>query len=721
MPQIQYGTQFNANSVYVPGVYQTVVPPEPSPQGAVSAIAMNFGTASWGDVNSPALVSLPKTLTALYGGITAAALDDLHDLCTDGNIFLGQGSATVGNALYATRVTDGTDTKATGLLLDTAGATLLNITATKTGVKGNQVSTQAALGGPGPDMKLTLTGTTTTNDVVNIKFVSGSLINGTVNLAYAVVGGDSTLTLLATHLVTAINANSDLNAVNIKATSIGAVVTISWPQNLQAVNITTAINGTTTATVGGTLTIGDVLTITVFDAGLSGGSLAIPYTTATGNTTTDMATGLKNAINASSVLTAIGVTATSSAAIISIKSTSKNLTTYTKSITGGATETITFAAGPTEVSTNARVPSITLQVVPFPGGGSVETYAGLSGVPANFPAAALAAVNSGLNAARGPSNFIRFANPNPTVNLPVMGQVTLSGGTDGRNVTTSQLLGTNSAPASGIYSGQRLQFLPSGMWICGLTDAQAYPTIQQFCDSQGMAYGLTFDANVSTAAAVTAKNATGIVDYNAFFFKDWQYFLDTVNGQLRLLPPLPFAMGTITALAPWESPTQVGVKLSLGTERNNPYTGNQPYTYDELNSLGQAGIMLLDNDGGSVVFANGYNSVGNNDPTAYVEYTRVTNYIVQTNYKVLKKYLGKLAGFAPNDAVLTQMANDLTGFFENLKSSGYIAGYEVQINGANLPAHEVEVDEKVTYKPSIQTIFVQTQGGTTVRTANQGS
>jgi RHS repeat-associated protein len=102
--------------------------------------------------------------------------------------------------------------------------------------------------------------------------------------------------------------------------------------------------GTCKATIGGTVTAGNVLTITVHDAGLSGGLKAINYTVPSGATTTTIATGIKSAINADTSLQAIGVSAISSAAVITMSSNSVNVTSYTQSTSGGATETITLGA-----------------------------------------------------------------------------------------------------------------------------------------------------------------------------------------------------------------------------------------------------------------------------------------------------------------------------------------------------------------------------------------
>ena len=123
--------------------------------------------------------------------------------------------------------------------------------------------------------------------------------------------------------------------------SSGQPITITDAAN----NVTTlTYTGTSSATIGGTITAGNVLTITVLDAGLPGGQQPINYTVLSTDTTTTIATALKNAINANTNLQGIGVSATSAAAVITLKSTSVNVTSYSKSTSGGATETITLGA-----------------------------------------------------------------------------------------------------------------------------------------------------------------------------------------------------------------------------------------------------------------------------------------------------------------------------------------------------------------------------------------
>ncbi len=97
--------------------------------------------------------------------------------------------------------------------------------------------------------------------------------------------------------------------------------------------------------LGGTKTTGNTVTVVIYDIGLATGSKAISYTVVAADTLTTIATNLAAAINADATLTALGVTATASSAVVSLKSLSPNLTTYVTSTSAGATETLALGAG----------------------------------------------------------------------------------------------------------------------------------------------------------------------------------------------------------------------------------------------------------------------------------------------------------------------------------------------------------------------------------------
>lgn len=124
-----------------------------------------------------------------------------------------------------------------------------------------------------------------------------------------------------------------------------------WPMN------------TYTVTVGGSITNLDVATLTFTAALLQAGTEPVHYNIASADTTTTIATGLAAAVNADTKLAALGITATSAAAVITVNWPSagpvsqpgqlsspsqppfSNSLSIAGSVTGGATETLTVAVG----------------------------------------------------------------------------------------------------------------------------------------------------------------------------------------------------------------------------------------------------------------------------------------------------------------------------------------------------------------------------------------
>ncbi len=100
-----------------------------------------------------------------------------------------------------------------------------------------------------------------------------------------------------------------------------------------------------TATIGGTVTVGNVLTLTANDSGLPGGTQNASYTVVGGDTLAKIATGLAAAINANTNMAAIGIVGYSNGAVVSMSTSPGNTTSFTSSLSGGSTETITLAAG----------------------------------------------------------------------------------------------------------------------------------------------------------------------------------------------------------------------------------------------------------------------------------------------------------------------------------------------------------------------------------------
>jgi len=199
-----------------------------------------------------------------------------------------------------------------------------------------------------------ISGSVTASDVLTITVFDNGLPGGQKAINYTVLAGD-TLNSIASGLAANINADTDLQSINVFATSASFVVSIK-SNSINPTTYTSSIsagstesialsinnNGIQTAYIGGTKTTGNILTITVYDTALSGGSKSINYTVVAGGNLSSVATGLAAAISADADLQSIGVSATASNQVVNIKSNSLNTTTYSSSLSGGATVTITL-------------------------------------------------------------------------------------------------------------------------------------------------------------------------------------------------------------------------------------------------------------------------------------------------------------------------------------------------------------------------------------------
>ncbi|CAH2606145.1 Phage tail protein (plasmid) [Rhodovastum atsumiense] len=125
MPQVvDYGT-LNTTALYVADSYVQVIKPQNAPVNGVPTGRLGIvGTASYGPVGEPVAVSTLSDFEAVFGRLVARK----HDLGTVVATAAQQGA----NDIVCTRVTDGTDKAASGVL---GGLTL---TAAYTGTTGNK-------------------------------------------------------------------------------------------------------------------------------------------------------------------------------------------------------------------------------------------------------------------------------------------------------------------------------------------------------------------------------------------------------------------------------------------------------------------------------------------------------------------------------------------------------------------------------------------------------
>jgi hypothetical protein len=217
-----------------------------------------------------------------------------------------------------------TDTTLSLVAIGLAAAVNANTALAAVGISAQAVGPIVYLMSQSPN-QTQYSGTNSTHVTVSLQAVNASL-----SLTYTAAGGNSTTTI-ATALKNAINADVICIAAGIIATSSSAVVTIFFNQQLQPLTILGTVSAGATetntigtienaqlVTVGGSATARDILYVKVSEASLPGGSVTVSSTVTSAESTTSMAAGLAAAINDNYYLEAAGITATSSAAVLSV-------------------------------------------------------------------------------------------------------------------------------------------------------------------------------------------------------------------------------------------------------------------------------------------------------------------------------------------------------------------------------------------------------------------
>jgi hypothetical protein len=630
---------FNPASLTADDLYIQIQNPPGFIAGVPTDVIGVVGTASWGPVNTAVFMGSPFAALTAWGAISSVALTDPYDLATDLAIAFGQATSQSSIEGFGVRVTDGTDTAATGVI--NGAATAASITATLAN--------------------------TTAADTIELTFTSTAITGSPVNINYTVPASPSpTPTTAAAALVALINANAALVAAGIFASNVAGVISIYQPTALSPqATVSRTVTGTGTCTLGTGAAVTAGITVPAFYTGIIGNGITI-------------------------------------------------------------TTSVGAASNTTSVS------------VALPALGLSELYANLPN--ATFYSAFKTALSMGISGQRGPSQILKGsgATVNNAVGLVSDATTTFSGGTDGRTgVVTATLLGSATAvPPSGIYALHNQAPQVGIVWIVGTTDPTLPASLVAFGQSNGCTTLLPFPTGTTTATALASVASIGAHDPSFAYTKDWIYFYDSVNAVTRLVSPNAYIGGQIATLSPQEGPGNTPVLLCVGTERNNPVTGNnQPYSNSEIGQLASAGVMFVTNPipAGQVFGIRVGQSTSLNPVTQGVEYWRMTAFLTRSFAASMGQFVDQLQSQQPNDpfrnAVRTQLNTFLTSLVGSNGNIGIIDSFSVICsfttnpsaspgNGINTPAsvaqHYCYVLVRVTYLSVVRFFVLTLQGGTTV-------
>ncbi|AJG19070.1 hypothetical protein [Cupriavidus basilensis] len=652
----QYG-QLNTAGAMAPGAYVQIVQPPP----VVAGVATNgyglVGVASWGPVNSPMLTGSPQANQANWGPQTVRQ----RDLATAIAIAfqLGQYNNT------GVRVSDGTDTAASGQLKDGASVVGATLTGFYTGSLGNSLVATPAAGTKPNSYKVTL-----------------ALPGFSPEVFDNVTQGISGATVTAGTGYTSVPA-----------------ATVSAPQ----------LAGGVQAVVAPTLA---VVSANVTGGGASGGT---GYVT---NDTITMPNGVVLRVTASSgIISTLTVVNGGSLSGGSVP-TNPAAPTSTSSAGTGALVNLVWGLGqPQIVNPGSGYTSATL-TLNGGGGGTGGSITLAASVWLNL----VNAINNGQSGVRGPSQLC-VATVGTSAAVPALTAVTLAGGTDGASGVTDALqIGSNSMPATGMYALQS-----TGVQTVNLVDHQTqsqWSTLGLFCQQYGMFGAAQGQPGQSIATVATALATAGADTYGLkCLVGDWVYWNDTVNGQQRLLGPATFWGPMRANLAPNQSTLNKPVMGIIGTQRS---VQNSPYAGPETLAAVQGRLDFLANPspGGNYFAFQTDRNTSSYAATNSEAYTTMTNFLALT----LAANFGYVVG-NPQTVDLRQGVNDaITAWLNRLwlvdKYIGDVNNptkvpFKVTLNGSNNPDAAVSTGlmqclAQVKFLSIVREFLISLQGGSTV-------
>lgn len=520
-------------------------------------------------------------------------------------------------------------------------------------------------------------------------------------------------------------------------------------------NDNTADTQTVVIGSGSTPTADDVVTLIFTNSQITGSPVSIAYTVVLDDTPTIIATALRTAINANTALIAAGITATNSTVTITVHASTDLdiLPVITFTLSDAATETVVITApsavtGGTLTALYSGVLGNSIRMSILPGTNSTlvnvlltawagkeqEYYTALPNTGA-FWAALSAVLSGGAGPTVASSQLARFVVASSTHGPQLQVATPLAGGTDGRSgITSAQLVGSPTGGAGGQGSGlyALLKCIPTVQqaWCVGLDDMTVAPLIQQIGNQSGILMGIIQPIDTDVTTAVANLNTYGIDSYQVMCFIDWPQMFDPINNVARYVPPTGPLGGLCASLSPEQSPLNKQLQGVITTSR---LANIGPYDDSDVGLANTNGIALVSNPigaGPQFGFVTAVNTSLNNIGTAPIEYSRMTNFLIQSVGANLGQFLGALQSQQVVDPVRSAIKSNLNSFMAQLVGNSQLDAYlnlcEFSLTnnspGYNTPTtiskHICSVFTAATYKASIWYLLFTLQGGTTVSVQN---
>ena len=318
---------------------------------------------------------------------------------------------------------------------------------------------------------------------------------------------------------------------------------------------------------------------------------------------------------------------------------------------------------------NGSTPNTKRIIVALPSGlnaGRVpEQFDNIPGTGATLWQNMVDAINVGQNGIRGPSELIRATIGTATA-APANATYTLTGGTDGETVTSSDLIGVDVSPRTGLYVLRGTQC--SCAFVADLDDDTTYAEQEAFGISEGIFIHITGPVSQTITQAASAKATAGLSNYDTkFLVGDWIYFFDTFNGIRRLISPQGFAAGVKVSYNANESALNKQIFGIVGTQTT---VDGGSYSNADVVFACDNGLDFIYNPspGGNYFALQTGQNCSPNPLTRMDSYTTLTNYLAYSIASAIGFYIGQLQ----NPTIRQQAKSTLVNFLSNLFEQGFI-------------------------------------------------
>lgn len=350
-----------------------------------------------------------------------------------------------------------------------------------------------------------------------------------------------------------------------------------------------------------------------------------------------------------------------------------------------------------------------------------EVFDNIAGSGSTFWTNLVSAVNNGQSGLRGPSQLVVATIGVGTAAPNTSATVTLSGGTDGvSSITDATLIGQDGTTRKGMYA-----LRGSGASVANLvdlTDSTQWTAMKAFGLEEGVYLPSQGAAGASYSTVSSALNTAGVDSYAMkILVGDWEYWNDTVNGQMRLMAPATFVAARIAAQAPHLSSLNKAINGIVGTQRVNQ---NVPYSQAEIAAIVGARLDVVTNPcpGGHYYGCRTGRNASSNPATNGDNYTRMTNFLAFT----IAGAFGYVIGENQTVDLRRQVKSTIETFLQNLVDQGMIGdvnggpAFSVQLDKNNNPDSRValgymQADVQVKYLSIIFTFLVNLEGGQSVQ------